>query len=367
MKRLGVFVLCDPQGIVSECTKVLLDGIKLCLNELIIIVNGFLNEDAKNELADYSSNVYFRENIGFDAGAYKDLFLSYRSDENWDKWDEILLFNDSFYGPMRPFREVFSRMEKEPVDFWGLIKHPGGEKILGEEVSPHIQSFFLVCRKKLFTDVAFTEFWKQLDYPTDYLEAVRDFEIGFSYYFMKRGYVANGYANLFDVGNDISKGKNIYNYKACALMKEIDFPIVKRKSLYFQWKEVLDFIKRESSYDEKLIINDLERRGMLKGDEVLPFTPEELKRFVVNHQRIYIYGNGLWGKRIQTYFLQNELPYEGVLVSQNNIKEEDVLEFDQVKLEENDGIILALGVRVLHEVYPILKEKVDDKNLFVLY
>lgn len=69
------------------------------LDELVIVSNGFLNEESISGLSEYTSHdIVIRDNLGFDAGAWRDMML----DTGFKKlcqFDEIILFNDSFFWP----------------------------------------------------------------------------------------------------------------------------------------------------------------------------------------------------------------------------------------------------------------------------
>lgn len=172
-KRLGVFVFYDASGIVDDYVEELLKSLVDELNKLVIVVNGLITGMSKKKLKKYSNNIFLRENKGFDAGAYKDVFLNFLNEEDWEQWDEVILCNDTFYGPIFPWKIVFNKMYiYKNIGFWGLSRYPGDEIISDEEGYPnHIQSYFLVCRKNLITSSFFWEFWYSMDYPKTRLEA----------------------------------------------------------------------------------------------------------------------------------------------------------------------------------------------------
>ena len=61
--------------------------------------------------------------------------------KNIQKYDQLILANDSCYGPLFSLDEVFSVMNEKKCDFWGLS--------CGKGYHIHIQSYFLVFRKKV--------------------------------------------------------------------------------------------------------------------------------------------------------------------------------------------------------------------------
>ena len=147
MKRFGIFLCFDVDGIIDDYIYYMLDDICKNLDELIIVSNGFLNEESMSGLSNYSNHdIVIRDNIGFDAGAWRDVML----DVGFDKlceFDEIILFNDSFFGPIYPFKEMFDKMDEEDVDYWGITNH--GEAPNSRDMCPYgyrpryIQTYFL--------------------------------------------------------------------------------------------------------------------------------------------------------------------------------------------------------------------------------
>lgn len=109
MKRLGIFVFYDKDGIVDNYIDYLLEDLSKSLSDLIIVVNGILNDNGKKIFLRYTDRIVIRKNIGFDAGAYVDILLNYIGQENLKKWDELILCNDTFYGPFIPFSDIFAR------------------------------------------------------------------------------------------------------------------------------------------------------------------------------------------------------------------------------------------------------------------
>lgn len=122
MARRGIFVFYDANGIVDEYVEVLLKSMEEILTNLLIVINGEIKLDSLLKLGKYADRIFFRENKGYDGGAYKDVFLNFAKDDKWESWDEVILFNDTFYGPLFSWSEIFDKMSKVDVDFWGLSR-----------------------------------------------------------------------------------------------------------------------------------------------------------------------------------------------------------------------------------------------------
>ena len=185
MRRLGIFVFYDERGKVGKYVEYLLSEICQNVSDLYIISNGDLVEESRERLKKYSHNVYERENKGFDGGAYKNVICNIIGLENFKNWDELLLVNDTFYGPFWSLSNVFQEMSKSQCDFWGLSIHEENTRL---SIKKHIQSYFLVIRKKLLWSDEFTEFWIGLKDINSFESAVKNFEITFTQFFAGHGY-----------------------------------------------------------------------------------------------------------------------------------------------------------------------------------
>lgn len=363
MKRMGVFIFFDGQGIVDKYVEVLLDSMQEILQKLVIVINGEINEKGYNKLKSYSHDIYRRENVGFDAGAYKDVFTRFVPKKDLKQWDEIVLFNDTFYGPLYPWDEIFGEMEDVDIDFWGLSRYLG--KYTDDRDTPsHVQSFFLVCRKSLIMSALWGKFWRCLEYPRSLEEAISNFEIGFSEFFTQ-----NGFRSKTLTDNGVKYIGNPYIHYPYELIRDVKFPIIKRKSVSLGCFRSVKLIVNYAKFDYNLIfshVKRLQKEG--RHNMFYPFKKEDIEYFYNVHKRIYIYGHGNYGQGMAVYFDYKGWKYEGFLVTKKNENEEkdnNVFTYNNTMFHKEDGIILALGKRAFIEVYPMIKSKLNMEQLLL--
>lgn len=366
IKRLGIFVFYDAFGIMDSYVEVLLESVLLEVQKLVIIVNGNITDESKCKMEKYSSNIFIRDNIGFDAGAYKDAFLVFLAEEHWNEWDEVLLLNDTFYGPVFPWDFIFQEMQREAnLDFWGLTRSSvsvGTER----KYSGHIQSFFLVCRKRLISHPVFWKFWETLEYPENHQMDVENFEVRFTICFMEHGFKCKTYMEM--CGEiPVEYAGSIYYTKPYELLKELHIPIIKRRALginnFERARKALAFVKQTTNYDVSRIYKHMER--LAEEDRIIPFNPLKLENFYNTHRRIFIYGYGNYGKNVEAYFVYKNWRYEGFIVSEKETEDANVFVYREMDFKDGDGIVLALGKKAMEEVYPIVKQTMDCNQLFV--
>lgn len=117
MNRIGIFCFYDKEGIVDEYVEFLLKELCRCLSSLVIIINGNVSVKGRLILEKYTDEIYIRDNKGFDGGAYKDVLINMLGWSRIQKYDELVLCNDTFYGPFVSFESIFNDMESTRADF----------------------------------------------------------------------------------------------------------------------------------------------------------------------------------------------------------------------------------------------------------
>src|SRR6185312_11104150 len=182
-RRLVLFVHFDANGSVDDADAYLLAALKNCSTMVMAASNGELTEAGETRLRASCSKVLRRPNVGYDFAAWRDL-LNGISDAELDNYDELLLVNNSCYGPVFPFAEAFDRMAQLDCDFWSLTSFTSIEdsrreeaKVLpGKTIPYHLQSYFLVIRKTAFASEAFRDFFATVEDRGSIVDVVSHYE-----------------------------------------------------------------------------------------------------------------------------------------------------------------------------------------------
>ncbi len=266
MNRIAIFIFYDPEGKVDKYVEYLLGELKKNTNKLIIVGNGEITEESVSILSRYSKEIIIRENEGFDGGAYKHILLENMGKEECKELDELVLMNDTCYGPFIPFSQMFKEMEMCPCDIWGLTKHEAFT-LNGIRRQAHLQSYFLCIKQRVLLSDVFWSFWEDLQIPNDFDSAVSNFEIAFSESMTSSGFTLKSYVDDLRFNSE----ENGFNYGSlcCGELVEAGFPFLKRKAITAckngNWsaKKAIDYICHHLSYDEGMIIKNLLRRASL--------------------------------------------------------------------------------------------------------
>nr|WP_305182337.1 rhamnan synthesis F family protein [uncultured Schaedlerella sp.] len=366
MERLGIFVLYDKSGIADRYIDYSLKALGELCKEIVLIVNGRIRPSDLRRIEGYITDAYVRNNEGFDAGAYKDALLKFIPYDKWKHYDEVVLLNDTFFGPVFPLLDIWNKVKEDDADFWGITRHPKIVLNNGKLINSHVQSFFLVIRKRMLQSCDFLKYWKNLSYPVDYQSTIDTFELNFTQYFENKGFRSKTITD--DIDN--SYVGNPYLYNSYQLILENKLPFFKKRCLTFegQWYDdtlkALDYIGKNSEYDLNLIWENISRLCKEERFESI-LNYYALEKFYENHKRIFIYGAGKYGKRMQKYFQCREWKFEKFLVSDNINEDKECSNYSGEHFEKTDGIILALGRAATQEVLDEIEHEFEQGQLFV--
>lgn len=353
MKRLGILCFYDHDGIVDDYIIYLLNSMRDVLSGIYVVVNGQLSENSYAKLLKVSDSVFIRDNIGFDAGAYKYVLLNHC---NVDEWDEIVLFNSTFYGPFVSWNIVFEYM-REKADFWAL-------EMDNKYGYPHLGAYFVVFGKGIIENNCFLKFWEDMLIPQNYSEDFEVFEKPFWEFFTRRGFIGASYFQSRD-GVSIGNRPILRTYSCKELIEKYKFPILKYKLFsvvqYKRAQECLAYIDENTDYDINLII---QHHGRLeRNNRIYPFSKEQLDTFLNRFEAIYIFGHGVYGTGIYEYCCLNEVKVKGFIVS----KTENYGDYsiDEAVLGPNEGIVVALSVFYMQQVREKILDKFGEDNVLM--
>lgn len=184
-----IYVVYDRRGGVEEFVRYALQGLRDDSAYILAVVNGSLDATGKAVLETVADEILVRSNDGFDIWAHKDA-LDHIGDRIAE-FDEVLLTNDTWFGPVRPYSPVFERMGERDVHFWGMTDHDWEplNKFTNEgELPYHLQSFWIAVRKEMFLSPEWQAYWRDLPEMPSYFDAVLKHEIQFTKHFADLGY-----------------------------------------------------------------------------------------------------------------------------------------------------------------------------------
>ncbi len=275
-KRICIFVFYDKDGIVDDYVRYLLSELKKVISELVILVNGNIRKEEKSKLKDFSPEVYYRDNSGLDAGAFKEALTDLVGWKHLQNYDSLLLVNDTFYGPFFPFSKMFDEMDGRGLDFWGITEsYPTLTWKARNKTgiyNKHLQTYFLVIQKRMFLDQRFMDYWDNLPVYSDFENVVANHESRFTSVFESYGFRSGAYVDTsftqkddpeFNINPYAMLPSHLIEYEHCPILKRKIFSIGEEiylgQSNQLECINAINYIEKNTAYDTDMIYRNLAR------------------------------------------------------------------------------------------------------------
>ena len=264
MKRAGIFLFYDPEGKVDDYILGCLGSLQQHMDYLLVVSNSPLDETNRKRLESVSSEVMERKNVGYDVGAYRD-GLRHLGWDHMGDYDELVLFNYTFFAPIHPWAGLFERTDKWDTDFWGITEHDEvrPHPFLPKLVMPrHIQSHWIAVRASLSTTKDWRTYWEDMPPIESYNDSIQWHESRFTGYFNALGYRHEVAYNV----DDYPSANPVFDN--ASLLLQDGCPILKRRNLFHNPLHLDRFAiigadmleqARAAGYDTDLILSNLAR------------------------------------------------------------------------------------------------------------
>jgi len=279
--KLAIFAHFDKSNSIRLYVIYYLEQLKAICDSIIFVSTSVLNEQECAKLVNLCDRIIIRQNVGHDFCSYK---VGIDAISNLDNCDELILCNDSCFGPLFPLKFIYDKLTKQQADFWGMS--------MNARPQLHIQSYFIGFNKKVIQSQPFQNFWQQLKALDNKDQIVFDYEVGLSQQLIDAGFIAiavlpisgirinlfqllarrlqifikeldnknsrYSWKNLFEPIDRIDKTITLFDL----IIKNYSFPFLKKSLFKDKWvdkEEVYRIIDQVTQYDINLIkevIND---------------------------------------------------------------------------------------------------------------
>lgn len=156
-------------------------------------------------------HVMLRENKGYDFGAWHTVLLHAHGMLNVD---QLVIVNDSIYGPCDGFEDMLRRVDEMDADFIGAVE--------SHQFRKHFQSFLIFFKRNAIQNMHFWMFWTELNVRSRE-DAIRMGELWMRRYLERHG-LKSGV--LFPLPKD--KNPSIKHWRK---LLAAGFPYIKRRVL----------------------------------------------------------------------------------------------------------------------------------------
>jgi rhamnosyltransferase len=189
-RRVVFYLFYDPRGIVDDYVPYKLERLRPFADHIFVVVNGEISEEGRERLQRVADTVWQRENTGFDVWGYKSA-LEHFGHSRLSQFDELILMNYTWFGPVGDFKPVFDKMNARPVDYWGMSDHAGmtpNPYTLTGSMHSHIQSHWIAVRRSMFESDEWAEYWRDMPVIRSYVDSILNHESVFTHHFEQLGF-----------------------------------------------------------------------------------------------------------------------------------------------------------------------------------
>lgn len=232
MSRIAVFAHYDINNTVDDYVLFYINELLKVCDDIVFVSCGNLSDTEKQKL-NMCKTVIAEPHDEYDFGSYKRGFLYAKENHLLDNCKELVFVNDSCFGPFKPLKPIFDKMEQSKCDFWGLTKNQWGfilknGKALDtinskcvDAVRPHIQSYFFVLRPSVFDSKVFKDFITSVKPENNKNIVIEKYEIGMTELLEEKLYISDFvYHDFYKFNNpSIFFWRDFYN--------KTDFPFIK--------------------------------------------------------------------------------------------------------------------------------------------
>ena len=167
--RVVLFMHFDKRGDVRRQLFGYIRAFREHGRDVVFVTNsGRLQPQAEASLRELCAAVIIRRNIGYDFGAWADTLRTLglpRADT-----EEVILANDSVFGPLAPLGDALRRLDYAKADVWGLTE--------SWQLRYHLQSYFLAFGPQALRNSGFFKFWRSVRPVPMKSYVVKHYEVG---------------------------------------------------------------------------------------------------------------------------------------------------------------------------------------------
>jgi lipopolysaccharide biosynthesis protein len=170
LKRLCIFSHFDRDDLIDPyVVRYLAELRRLGMFIVFVSTSERLGDDQIKAVLPHVGRVVVRRNTGRDFGSWR---AGLAECPDLAAYDQVILANDSVYGPLFPLQDVFAAMDGRDLDIWGITD--------SLERGYHLQSYFLVFGRRAVASRFFERFWRRYRSITFKPYVVEVYELGLS-------------------------------------------------------------------------------------------------------------------------------------------------------------------------------------------
>ncbi len=237
--KIAIFASFSIDGKIDDYVVYYLKSLKKVCDAIIFVADNPIVPKEVEKIEKYVTYAKFERHEEHCFGSYKCGYLYALNNNLLDKAEELIFCNDSFCGPVFPFKKMFDEMVGRKIDFWGVVSNDRNEYYLDKS--------FLVFKNKVFNTNEFIEFWKHIEKPINVKQFANKYEKELTQKLINQGFTCDSY---IEFTNDKTKYPYIFDdnpvYFPLWLLKQ-GCPLLKIKTLH-KYGDNFESVNRVISY-----------------------------------------------------------------------------------------------------------------------
>lgn len=206
--RTAVVASYFGNGTIPATLVYLLRGLREVVDNIVYVADCPVFPGEVEKLHDLVTVAKFERHGQYDFGSYRRGVEISRAEGLLDRAlaDDLVVINDSSYGPVYPFAESFEKMAARDCDFWGYTGYNAFGNI-------HISSYFYYFRRKVIDSCAIDEFLSGVTGSFERDKVIVKFELKMTAFLAQYGfrwetYVPFGYLHSSPTKHPLSICRN---------------------------------------------------------------------------------------------------------------------------------------------------------------
>lgn len=291
-RRTAVVATYTVDGHIHEDLLYLLRGLLEVVDNIVLVGDCPLIPQELEKLEGIVSYALYERSGEYDFGSYKRGLRIAREIGLLDveSVDELVMLNDSCYGPVYPLSESFDYMATKQWDYWGYNSSWSRDVWF-------LCSFFYVFNRKIIDSKLLDEFFKRVNGPVTRGQAVEQFETKLSVVLNSQGLVGRALVE--------SEDGPAYNHRNTKIgLMRYRVPLIKKKSIAGESNDNIMSTLRIIERDNPELYALIDKRQYVPKQN-LPMSPEEYRASIPQTVE-RIRNKMLKGERVLVAFFVND-------------------------------------------------------------
>ena len=217
-KNTAVFAAYSADGTIPDYVITYLKALKEIAPNIIYITDNPLNRNEVKKLTPYITHLEAMRHKEYDWGSYKRGFNWLQENNYLSQTDKLILANDSSLLVAPSLKPILFSMPQD-IDLYGITANQDG--------TYHLQSYFLILNKKLYTHPLFAEYLNNVKEQKDGLTVAYRYEVPFTQFITDLGYKSAAYIPYEQLNHLPLNDKNCY---PLTLLSQYHAPFLKMRT-----------------------------------------------------------------------------------------------------------------------------------------